>query len=122
MANAVLEGVASRVEIANQDAQRMDFADCTFDVVLSNLCLHNIRTTEGRKQACGEIARVLKPGGLAVISDYTALEEYEHTFAAAGCRVEPAQPINSFPPLRVLRAQKPSNQSDAERQAPRGAR
>jgi arsenite methyltransferase len=110
MANAALEDVASRVEIADQDAQHMDFPDSTFDVVLSNLCLHNIRTTEGRKQACGEIARVLKPGGIAVISDYTALEDYEHAFAAAGCRLERAYRINSFPPLRVLRAQKPSNQ------------
>ncbi len=60
MVNAALEGVADRVEVRNQDAQHMDFADCSFDVVFSNLYLHNIPTLDGRKQACREIARVLE--------------------------------------------------------------
>jgi SAM-dependent methyltransferase len=110
MANAALEGIADRVEVRNQDAQRMDFADCTFDVVFSNLCLHNIPTPEGRMQACREIARALRPGGVAVISDYTAVGDYERAFAAAGCHVEPPRRINFFPSLRVVRAQKPSKQ------------
>ena len=85
----------------------MDFADCTFDAVFSNLCLHNIPTVEGRQQACREIARVLKPGGVAVISDFKALEDYERAFASAGFHVEPARRFNFFPPLKIVRAQKP---------------
>ena len=108
LTNAEIEGVKDRIEIRNQDAQNMDLPDCTFDVVISNLCLHNIRTLEGRERACREIVRVLKPGGTAVISDYTAIEEYERAFETAGCHVEPAERIYSFPPLKVMKARKPS--------------
>jgi len=88
----------------------MSFADGSFDAVFSNLCLHNIPTLDGRQRACREIARVLKPRATAVISDYKALEDYERAFAAAGCHVEPPCRINFFPPLRVVRVQKPSSQ------------
>src|SRR5215813_8441659 len=40
--NAELEGVSARIEVRNEDAASMSFADAAFDVVLSNLCLHNI--------------------------------------------------------------------------------
>lgn len=105
--NAEIEGVADRIEIRHQDAREMDLPDCTFDVVVSNLCLHNIRDSEGRAQACREIVRVLKPGGTAVISDFMAIEEYRHAFLAAGCEVEPAQRIHFFPPLKMIKARKP---------------
>ncbi len=108
LVNAEIEGVGHRVEIRNQDAQKMDLPDCSFDVVVSNLCLHNLPAPEGRERACREIVRVLKPGGIAVISDYTATREYERAFAAAGCRVEPAQRIYFCPPLKVVKARKPS--------------
>jgi SAM-dependent methyltransferase len=108
LTNAEIEGVEDHVEVQNQDAEKMDLPDCTFDVVISNLCLHNIPTPEGRERACREIVRVLKPGGMAVISDYTAIEEYKRAFAAAGCQVEPAQRIHFFPPLKVVKARKPS--------------
>src|SRR6266700_1188047 len=49
------------------DATAMNFANGSFDVVVSNLCLHNIPTRDGRDRACREIVRVLKPGGKAVI-------------------------------------------------------
>jgi hypothetical protein len=50
---------------------------------------------------------VLKPGEVAVISDFTACEEYERAFAASGCQVALLSRINFLPPLRVVRAQKP---------------
>ena len=36
------------------------FADNYFDVILSNLCIHNIKDKEGRQKACAEIHRLLK--------------------------------------------------------------
>src|SRR5271154_709765 len=74
--NAELEGVLDRIEIRNEDAQKMSFADATFDVIVSNLCIHNIYNKPGRKKACEEIVRVLKPGGTALISDYKLTSEY----------------------------------------------
>ena len=104
--NAEVEGVLARVQLRSEDAREMSFGDATFDLVVSNLCLHNIRSTEGRERACGEIVRVLKPGGVALISDYTHVEEYTAAFGRSGCTVTPPVRINFFPPLRLFSARK----------------
>jgi arsenite methyltransferase len=106
--NAELEGVADKIEIKNENAMEMSFADGTFDVILSNLCIHNIPSAEGRAKACREIARVLKPGGTAVISDFKSTAAYQRTFNEAGLtgrrslHIWPAM----FPPLWVLKLHK----------------
>ncbi len=66
-ANIEAEGVKNKIELKSDDARKLSFPDSTFDVVLSNLCIHNIPDAQGRAQACREIARVLKPGGIALI-------------------------------------------------------
>jgi ubiquinone/menaquinone biosynthesis C-methylase UbiE len=60
--NAQLEGVRDRVDVQSGDATAMNFPHDSFDVVVSNLCLHNIPRREGRDQVCREMVRVLKPG------------------------------------------------------------
>ncbi len=109
-ANAALEGIADRVEIRSEDAHQMSFLDASFDVVLSNLCLHNIEARDGRAKACREIARVLKPGGTAIISDFQKTREYAAVFELAGCEVERSRPyvFDTFPPLRIVTAIKPA--------------
>jgi SAM-dependent methyltransferase len=79
-------------------------------VVLSNLCLHNIEDDDGRAKACREIARVLKPGGLALISDFRATDHYAKAFAEAGFAVDLSRGsiLESFPPLRIVAARKPA--------------
>jgi ubiquinone/menaquinone biosynthesis C-methylase UbiE len=84
MVNAELAGVTDKVEIRNADARKIPFPDRSFDCVLSNLCLHNIASSEGRTAACGEIARVLKLGGVALISDFRHTDEYAQAFRAHG--------------------------------------
>ena len=103
-ANATAEGVRDRLTIVNADARRMPFTDASFDVVLSNLCLHNIPDQAGRRQACREIARVLRPGGRAVLSDFRSNEEYRCAFAEMGWPVEQFGPhlLTTFPPLTTL--------------------
>lgn len=68
--NLDLEGVSSRCTLISQSAQEMPFPDATFDVIVSNLCLHNIYDPPTRRQALHQIVRVLKPGGIALVSDY----------------------------------------------------
>jgi SAM-dependent methyltransferase len=92
MRNAELERVTKKIEIKNVDAQKMEFPDGYFDVVLSNLCLHNIPLKEGRDMACREIARVLKPNGVIIISDILHDKEYAKIFAGEGLSVEVFNP------------------------------
>jgi SAM-dependent methyltransferase len=104
-----LEGVGDRVEIQEADATKLPFADASFDVVVSNLCLHNIADVRGRKQAIAEIARVLKPGGRAVISDFKNTRQYADSFRQAGIEaIERRGPylLDTFPPLRLIIARK----------------
>ena len=107
--NAQLEGVADKIEIKTEDATKMSFAAATFDVVLSNLCLHNIEDGKMRNQAVREIARVLRPGGVAVISDFKKTAEYQKQFRDCGLEVKRTLPalLDTFPPLRVVIARKP---------------
>lgn len=108
--NIALEGVGAKTTILSEDARRMSFPDASFDVVLSNVCLHNIYEKPGRAKACTEIARVLRPGGAAVISDYKLMKEYAGEFAKAGLAVEmcPLDWTGTWPPLRILIARKPA--------------
>jgi len=107
--NAEIEGVTSKVEILNEDAREMSFPDESFDVVLSNLCLHNIKGNDGRTQACDEIARVLKPGGVALISDFMKTGVYQKAFDDAGLKTTRSGRFfwDTFPPLRIVTARKP---------------
>ena len=86
--NIALEGVEGTTSVKSEDARAMSFPEASFDVVLSNLCLHNIYQKPGRAKACAEIARVLKPGGVAVISDFRHMREYAGEFAKNGLKVE----------------------------------
>jgi SAM-dependent methyltransferase len=105
--NAELESVAAKVEVLDGDATAMKFADGMFDVVVSNLVIHNIPTREGRDKACREIARVLKPGGVAVISDFVKTREYQAEFVKAGLDIAGTRwSWGTFPPLRVIKATK----------------
>lgn len=110
LANAEAEGVAERVEVRNADARSMPFPDASFDVVLSNVCLHNISDAGGRADACHEIARVLKRGGVALVSDFIRTGDYARSFTAAGLTVTHTGPhvLDVFPPLRVVKAEKPA--------------
>lgn len=105
--NIEIEGVCDKAEVKNEDAQKMSFPDDTFDVVVSLACLHNIYNAPGRAEACNQIARVLKPGGTAIISDFRHMGEYLTAFTKAGldARKLPLT-FDSFPPMRILTAKK----------------
>ncbi|MCD8373563.1 MAG: class I SAM-dependent methyltransferase [Oscillospiraceae bacterium] len=66
--NAASEGVASQCSFQKGDANKLDFADETFDAVISNYVYHNIMGAD--KQALLlESLRVLKKGGVFAIND-----------------------------------------------------
>ncbi len=106
--NIVAEGVATKAEIKSEDARKMSFTGGSFDVVLSNLCIHNLSTPKDRAIACQEIARVLKPEGTAVISDFRFTKEYEQVFKSLGLKTNRLGPfwLSTFPPLTIIEAKK----------------
>jgi arsenite methyltransferase len=107
--NLDLEGVAPLCTLVSQPAQDMSFPDASFDVIVSNLCLHNIYDAPTRHKALHQIVRVLKPGGIALISDYKRTGEYADEFRSAGLTVKKKRGslITTFPPLTVVIARKP---------------
>jgi SAM-dependent methyltransferase len=107
--NIELEGVADRCTLVSAGAQEMPFGDASFDVIVSNLCLHNIYDKETRQKALREIVRVLKPGGQALLSDYKLSSEYAKYLRGAGFEVTKKRGSMwaTFPPLAVVVARKP---------------
>ena len=107
--NLALEGIADRCTLVSQSAAEMTFPDATFDVIVSNLCIHNIYDRPTRLAALHHIARVLKPGGAALISDYKRTGEYADGFLQCGLIVEKKRGdlLTTFPPLNVVIARKP---------------
>ncbi len=84
--NARREGVADRVAVKTADMRELPFPDASFDVVTSCAAIHNLYTQEDRAKAIREIARVLKPGGQALIDDIRHGREYVRAFAENECR------------------------------------
>jgi arsenite methyltransferase len=69
LANAEAEGVADRVELHTQDMTDLRFPQASFDLVVSNLAIHNLPDNDARRSAIDEAVRVLRPGGHVVIAD-----------------------------------------------------
>ena len=58
----------SEVHFSQQLAEKLDFADNTFDLIYMSTLLHEMPLPEGRT-AVKEAKRVLRPGGILVIND-----------------------------------------------------
>jgi ubiquinone/menaquinone biosynthesis C-methylase UbiE len=107
--NIDLESLTNKCTLVSAGAQDMPFPDAHFDVIVSNLCLHNIYDAPTRHKALDEIVRVLKPGGQALLSDYKLTSEYARHLRAAGFEVTKKRGSiwATFPPLAVVIARKP---------------
>lgn len=106
--NVELENVQEKIKVLPENILKTSFPDNTFDVVVSNLCLHNLYKPEERKQACAEIYRILMPGGEAIISDLKHIREYKKAFEDLGMQVQKKGPYfwDTFPPLSIVIAVK----------------
>jgi ubiquinone/menaquinone biosynthesis C-methylase UbiE len=103
-------GVGDRVEVHDADARELPFADGTFDVVVSNLVIHNIPGADERARAIREVARVLGPGGHVALVDMAHTGDYARVLRDAGfTEVRRAVvPLMVWPGARRLTATKPT--------------
>lgn len=106
--NAELEKVSEKIVVREENILRTTFPDQMFDVIVSNLCIHNIYNREGREKACREIFRLLKPGGQVVISDFQHTRAYKEVFESLGMPVRKVGTYywDTFPPLTVIAGRK----------------
>jgi arsenite methyltransferase len=94
--NAMIEGVADKVEVHTGDARKLPFADASFNVVLSSMALHNIYNAGERQTAVREIARVLKSDGSVLIVDVRHTRQYAATLRDASLDARCVQGIASY--------------------------
>jgi arsenite methyltransferase len=117
--NARREGVADRVTVTTADMRKIPLPDASIDVVVSRAAIHNLYEKVDRAAAIAAIARVLKPGGRAIIDDIRHGAEYTQVFAANGCDVRRLDSkigsalwtvitFGSLQPARLLATKSPS--------------
>ena len=70
--NAEAEKVSDRVSFQKGDAASLDFADESFDAVVSNFVFHEVRTAKDKRDVVREALRVLKKGGAFSLQDMFA--------------------------------------------------
>jgi len=94
--NAAAQGVSDRVRFEQGDAERLPFADASFDAII---CECAFCTFPDKPAAAREFARVLKPGGCVGLSDLTRAEvlpkELDSLLAWVAC-IADAQPVEGY--------------------------
>jgi SAM-dependent methyltransferase len=68
--NARIADVSERVHFVQGDAAALDFPSASFDVVVSNLTFHEVKSAQHKRDLVREALRILKPGGRFVFNDY----------------------------------------------------
>jgi len=82
--NAAAEAVAGRIEPLTADMRALPFPADTFDLIVSNIAIHNIKGRAGRAQAIDEAVRVLRPGGRLLVADLSFTRAYSQRLAELG--------------------------------------
>jgi ubiquinone/menaquinone biosynthesis C-methylase UbiE len=82
--NAEADGVADRVELHTADMSELPFDRDSFDVVVSNIAIHNMSDASRRDRAIEEAVRVLRPGGRLLIADLRHVRRYANQLCSLG--------------------------------------
>jgi ubiquinone/menaquinone biosynthesis C-methylase UbiE len=86
LCNAAAEGVLDRVEVHTASMTALPFADGSFDLVVSNVAVHNVKGRQGREKVLEEAVRVLRPGGRLLIADIKVTGQYCDCLVKLGMR------------------------------------
>jgi arsenite methyltransferase len=82
--NAAAEGVAGRVAIMTADMTSLPLRSGSFDLITSNVAIHNIRGRLARQRAVDEAVRVLAPGGRLALADLRGTRGHAARLEALG--------------------------------------
>ena len=82
--NAEAEAVSDRVATLTANMMALPFPSDTFDVVVSNVAIHNIKGPRGRAKAIDEAIRVLRPGGRLLVADLANTGAYSRRLVELG--------------------------------------
>jgi arsenite methyltransferase len=86
------------IRLMDGDAQRLPFADKSFDAVVSHFVVHNIPSAE--------MWRVLRSGGVLVLSDFSKTKEYAQVLSTLTDDLKVRRFWYTFPLSKVLTARK----------------
>ncbi len=68
MSKSLAARAKGHVHFSTQDARALDYEDSTFDIVYSMSVIEHIEGEQGDSESIREMVRVLKPGGLLLLS------------------------------------------------------
>jgi ubiquinone/menaquinone biosynthesis C-methylase UbiE len=72
-AHARAEALGMRIHFSQQNAERMNFPDASFDLIVSHILLHETSASAIRR-VIGECRRLLKPGGMMIHAEVPQFE------------------------------------------------
>jgi len=118
--NAAAENVAGSVALVTGDMTALPLRSESFDLIVSNVAIHNIKGRPARQKAVDEAVRVLRPGGRVALADLSGTCGYAARLAALGmvdvrrrnlgCRMWWGGP---WMPTCLVTATKPAGSTDA---------
>ena len=107
--NAQIGNVETRVHFEKGDAAKLEFADDTFDGVISNLTFHEVQTVADKREVVREALRVVKSGGRFAFVDYffdvkiygkaSEFEEYLKSLKLLQFEYKPLRDVMTIPLL-----------------------
>jgi ubiquinone/menaquinone biosynthesis C-methylase UbiE len=107
--NAQLGEVEDRVHFQKGDAAALEFADDTFDGVVSNLTFHEVQSVADKREVVGEALRVVRPDGKFAFVDYfydaklygkaSEFEEYLQRLKLLQFECRPLRDVMAIPTL-----------------------
>jgi SAM-dependent methyltransferase len=89
-ARALADGM--EIELREADAEKLPFADASFDVVLSTF---GVMFTPDQEKAAAELLRVCKPGGRIGLANWTPASFIGQLFRVIGTHIPPAPGVKS---------------------------
>lgn len=105
--NVKLLNLENKVKVQTADIRSLPYPKESFDVVVSSLCLHNLKEKKEREKALMELLRVLKPGGKFVLLDIFYVKDYVSFLSPFSEKVQLSPTIYSYCPfLKLVRGVK----------------